>query len=326
MPTPPSSPFASLAPRALNVAASGDGAVAPEWIELIPAGPLVEGLDGRRWSNPDPAAVIAASRLDVRPLALDWEHATEVRGAQGLEAPAAGWIDALEVRDGATWGRVGWTPRAAEQVRCREYRFVSPTFTYDKPSGRIVRLTGAGLTNQPNLRLTALNREQETSLDLASQLREALGLPATADEAGIVAAVREAKATNRPVDLTAYAPRVELATAINRAETAEKALATIQAGDREAKIEAALNTAQSEGKITPASRAEYLALCKSEGGLEIFERLAATLPVVASAGATGAEKKPDRSGDPVNLTDEQKAVCRQLGQDEAAFAKSLKEA
>lgn len=87
-----------------------------------------------------------------------WPIATERRHPNGLDAPAAGWVDRLEVRAGAIWGHVKeWTARARQQLAEKAYRFISPVFQFEKTSGRIVALTSAALTNAPNLALTALN-------------------------------------------------------------------------------------------------------------------------------------------------------------------------
>lgn len=317
----------SFGPIALNV----EGATAPEWIELIPPGPNVQGHDGRRWTMTDANAVVADTRAANRPMALDWEHAGHIRATQGLDAPAAGWIEELQARNGAIWGRVAWTPRGAEQVAAREYRFVSPTFAYDAVTSCIKRLTGAGLTNNPNLHLTAMNRaephsEPENSLDLAL-LRTALELPADATDEAILAKAREKTAANKTVDLVAYAPRGELTEAVNRANGLQGQLDTIKGAARDAAIEVALDAAQSAGKITPASRPEYLAMCKVEGGLERFEKLAATLPVVVSGAPVVKGGKPETAADPASgLSAEQLAVCKAFGTDPVAYAKSLKEA
>lgn len=136
----------------------------PEWIELLPAGPEVEGFDGRRWRNDSPDRIVAAFQRRDRPMVIDWEHATETRAPNGLDAPAAGWVDRLEVRSGAIWGHVKeWTARARQQLAEKAYRFLSPVFQFEKKSGRIVALTSAALTNAPNLRLTALNSRQVTT-------------------------------------------------------------------------------------------------------------------------------------------------------------------
>lgn len=141
--------------RALNFALDG---TIPEWIQLLPAGPTIQGTDGRAWTLTDPADLITAFQRRSTPLVVDWEHSSEHRAPQGLEAPAAGWIHRLELRGGAVWGNVSWTPKAAQQIQAREYRFLSPVFMHEKDSGRIVRLSSVALTNQPNLAMTALNR------------------------------------------------------------------------------------------------------------------------------------------------------------------------
>lgn len=131
----------------------------PDWVQLLPDGPNVVGLDGRNWLNDSPDRVVAAFQARNRPLPIDWEHATETRATIGLEAPAAGWINRMEARGGAAiWGNVAWTTRAAQQIVSREYRYLSPVFIYEKESGRIRAITSAALTNTPNLTMAALNR------------------------------------------------------------------------------------------------------------------------------------------------------------------------
>lgn len=139
-----------------------DTAAPPEWIELIPPGPAVAGADGRRWLHDAPNLILSAFAARTRPMVIDWEHATEHRAPHGLDAPAAGWIDRLESRSGSIWGHVSaWTERAAQQLRNREYRFLSPVFRFEKATGRIVELVSAALTNQPNLNLAALNQRAQ---------------------------------------------------------------------------------------------------------------------------------------------------------------------
>lgn len=323
----------SLEPVALNV----QGGEAPEWIELIPAGVEVKGFDGRRWLNDQPDAVVTATQRTL-PVPLDWEHATEVRGSQGLDAPAAAWIEEVEQREGgAIWGRVSWTPRGRDQVVNREYRFVSPGFRAERTSGRILRLVHAGLTNTPNLPLTALNREGlqreplENTLDIAL-LRKALGLPDDASDDAILAAATAATAAagtaialNRPVDLTTYAPRAEVTTALNRAQTAEAELKAVKDAEVERNIETALNKAQDEGKVTPHTVDDYRAMCRQEGGLARFEALAAKLPPIAGAAATRSAAKIDKV-EGSTLSAEEIAVCRVMGQSEEDFiaAKAMK--
>ncbi|MFW5838257.1 MAG: phage protease, partial [Desulfovibrionaceae bacterium] len=169
------------------------GGEPPSWVGLIPRGPKVAGRDGRWWicGDAEVAAICSRFAADGVPLPIDWEHATEVAAPTGREAPAAGWVTQLEVREGALWGQVDWTPRARQQIAGREYRFLSPVFSFTKTDRRIQALHSAGLTNAPNLRLTALNRralnQEEDAMKKA--LCRKLGLPETATEQEIEQAV-----------------------------------------------------------------------------------------------------------------------------------------
>lgn len=319
--------------------ALNEAGTAPEWIELIPAGFDVQGRDGRAWINPDPEGVVAATTARSLPLPLDWEHATETRAPQGLDAPAAGWIEEVAQREGGSiWGRVDWTLRGRAMVEAKEYRFVSPVFAYDKVTGVIRRLISVGLTNTPNLLLTALNRhsddegtdqpnrEQEQPLSIAQRLAPVLGLAANATDDQIVSAVTEAKAANRSVDLSSYAPRADLDAAVNRANAAEAALKAKTDEDHARAIDAALAAAQDAGKIIPASVDDYRAMCTAEGGLDRFNNLVKTMPVIAGAAESRASNKAENADTGSGLTDEERAVCRALGQDEATFKSTQKKA
>lgn len=122
---------------------------APNWTNLLPPGPDLAARDGRRWSY-DPATVIAAFTANKGPLTVDYEHAQDILAPKGEAAPAAGWIVEMAERDGALWGKVEWTDRAAQQIVSLEYRFASASIRHDA-SGRILRLAGAALVNRPAL-------------------------------------------------------------------------------------------------------------------------------------------------------------------------------
>lgn len=100
---------------------------APAWIELFPAGPRIDARDGRTFYA-NTAAVLAAFQANRGPLPIDYEHGQDLLAARGEAAPAAGWIVAVEDRNGAVWGQVEWTARAAQMIAAREYRFLSPAF------------------------------------------------------------------------------------------------------------------------------------------------------------------------------------------------------
>ncbi|WP_417243392.1 phage protease [Celeribacter sp.] len=162
---------AYLTPVALNFAV---GEEVPEWVQLLPAAPHVIGRDGRRWHMFDPSVVV--SRFDPAKLPqVDIEHSSELLAPQGMPAPAVGWIEALDVRDGAIWGKVSWTGVGRDYVASRAYRYLSPVFRHTQ-SGEIIEIASAGLTNNPNLEMAALNAAQYEENVMDPAILEALGL------------------------------------------------------------------------------------------------------------------------------------------------------
>ena len=85
---------------------------------------------------------------------IDYGHAT------GEEA--AGWDDSLSIEPDlenklSLFGGVDWTPKAAQKIRDKEYKFISPDIRRnyeDKETGKVydIVLMGAALTNVPFLR------------------------------------------------------------------------------------------------------------------------------------------------------------------------------
>ena len=330
---------------------ASEAKAAPEWVELFPAGPELAARDGRRWTA-NPAAVLAAFDANRAPLPIDYEHGQDIKAEKGEEAPAAGWIVELQDRAGAVWGRVEWTARAAAMIVAREYRFLSPAFNHTT-AGLITRLLGAGLVNRPALELTALSREapnQETNmkaiakalgLDEAAEeqavlasiaahasertaLCQALALDPVADEAAVIAAITKLKGDldAATVALASAPDKAELASLQTKLNDTGTALAALQKKDADREIDAALDAAQTAGKITPATRDGYRAMCVVEGGLERFKALAATLPIIAEPTKLGGATAKVDDGDaldPVALAgrarkyqDEQLAAGREI--------------
>lgn len=91
----------------------------------------------------------------LNPIPLDYEHSS----VYSAEAPAAGWIQALEIRDdseGAAhlWAKAELTDKAAGYVREGAYRFSSGVFEFestDRQSGESLGLvvSSIALTNLP---------------------------------------------------------------------------------------------------------------------------------------------------------------------------------
>jgi phage I-like protein len=196
------------------------GKPAPEWIHLLPAGTF-SGVDGRGPYVADAAAVVAASQSGL-PLVIDENHATDFALTSGQEAPGRAWIVELQARQDGVWGRTDWTKAGAALMADRAYRFISPVFQHRKADGRVGPILRAALTNAPNLQLTSLHT-QGHGMDLITQLRQAYGLPDTADEAAVVA-----KATATATAVAAHSQQLAaIAKAAGLAETlAPEALVT----------------------------------------------------------------------------------------------------
>lgn len=304
-----------------------DGNV-PEWIELVPAPApdgLIRGRDGRVFRMA--AAIDVASRFDLR-LPVDVNHSTEIAAPDGRDSPAMGWVEALEARDNALWGRIEWTDDGALALRGKKYRFVSPAFTHAK-NGEIHALTSVGLTNKPNFNL-ALNAttDEEPPMSLSALILTALGLQPNASENDALVAINSLKtdkqvavnaASNPPLEK--FVPRADYDSALNRASTAEGELKGIREKTKEAEIEAAVNAAQKAGKIVPATRDYYISMCRREGGLEEFNKFVAAAPPVIDPGSTGADKLPAQQQGA--MTEKQRALCSQLGIAEKDYQAAL---
>jgi phage I-like protein len=305
---------------------------APEWIELLPAGDFA-GRDGRgpfRLSNP--AAVVTATvglRMDAG-LPIDYDHATDFAAPSGRPAPAAGWIRAIEVRDGALWGRVEWTGHGRAAVVTREYRYISPVFEYSE-DGEVQRLLRAALTNNPNLYLTAISaraargesvfpkvsahqhagaaqdRSQAHGSEdgLASQLRAILGLENESNPEEIVAEVSRVIAERRggnPAE-TGTPSAFELHSAaggsvgdparyvpIEQFENILTELNQLRATSSRERASFRVDAAMKAGKIVPAQREWAIAYCQAN--LDGFEEFVARQPAMVTGVSIGFEGEP----------------------------------
>ncbi|MBA6065945.1 hypothetical protein H4C75_14380 [Pseudomonas mosselii] len=305
---------------------------APQWVELIPTGPYVRGLDGREWLFNEGSQQLVLSTFTGRgiDLVIDWEHATQHRAPVGEAAPASGWIKQLEIREGALWGNVAWTPAADAQITTRQYRFLSPVFDYIESTGQIVRLVSAGLTNTPNFTMTALNQEGQpqefTDVKFPAALLALFGLAESATEDQVVAAATNLKQTAQAAnaeksDITRFIPRADYDRLEARATNAEQQLATLQKAEHNKAVDAEIQSALTTGKITPATADYYRATCSEQSGLERFREFVKAAPAVADPSGLGNDQPPKTS---TALNAEQQAACAQLGLSQAEYAKTLK--
>lgn len=314
-----------LAPLAL----AAQGGTAPDWIMLFPAGAQLQAVDGRSWRLDDPATVIAASLAAGLDLPIDWEHGQDHLAPQGARADAAGWIDRMEIRDGAVWAHVAWTTDGAASVAGRGYRYVSPAFLHTKAEPhRVTRVVGAALVNRPAFAMPALASQApttESSPNMDKDLLDALGLAGNATKADAIAAIAKLKgdcatalASSQTPPVDRFMPRADYDQAIARATAAEQKLADRDASDLETRVTALVEGGIKDGKIAPASKDHYLALARKD--FASVEGLIRAAPAIIKPSDLDNKDKPAAAAGA--LTEEEKAVCRNLGISEEAYAKA----
>ena len=321
----------------LFLALNFESGALPTSVELIPAGLLVQGRDGRKWKKGDPKKLALNSMARQSRLVIDENHSTDLSAPRGGSSPAMGWMTGLRAcADGSIRADVEWTKRGAKAVLNREYSYISPVFLHGD-DGEITAILRAGLTNSPNLRLPALNSESknhdnntdnDTEAPMKKELCAALGLPETAGDAEVLAAAKALSAEKpgaaqpqtdkSPVDLAAYAPRADLNAMEARALNAEKQIAAMNAERLKKDAEAAVDEAIRARKIAPANRDEYVAFCSTEEGLEKMKNIFAKTPAIIGEGEQAPGGSPPSVG-AAALNAEESALAKAMGYTEEEF-------
>lgn len=298
-----------------------NGAItAPEYIQILPAGKITPN-DGRGpWVMDNAEEVIAETRrrfgnLDIL---LDYNHQSEHSAKNGRPAPAAGWITGLEARPEGIFGKVEWTERGAEAVKSREFRYISPVFNHDA-EGRIKRIVSCALTNTPALDMAALCESETSTIPEEKHmdnklLAQALGMTETATEAEIVARCAELRKAQceaqKEPDPAKYVP-------IDAHNAVMEELAKLKKEQCEAKANALVEKAKSEGKLPPAMEKWGKSYAQSDpDGFKAWLEAAPDLKLDKETVSGG---KPDADAKSRTLSDEEKAVCQAMGIDEKAF-------
>jgi phage I-like protein len=148
-------PFAAGA-HAADVTISPGGAPKTR-IRLLPMGTIVT-RDGRGPYRLDDLAhaqaVVTASLAGAgsTQIPIDYDHQIPfgARDGVGGQAPASGWITALSAEADGVWASVEWTNAATAKIKAREYRYISPFFSFEKDTGRVTRIWNAALVNLSN--------------------------------------------------------------------------------------------------------------------------------------------------------------------------------
>lgn len=126
----------------------------PEHVQLFRAGTFYHPSYGAfKIESKDLAEMVKNFKAGIRgvDLAIDYKHDND--------DIAAGWIKDLELRNNGTelWALVDWTPKGSQVVGQKEFRYLSPEFTYKYQDNESLNnygptLLGAGLTNRPTIK------------------------------------------------------------------------------------------------------------------------------------------------------------------------------
>jgi len=273
------------------------------------------------------AFIFNATKNDVL---VDYEHAS-LNPFLG-KAPAAAWIDQLQVRkdeNGASLvARFKWTDTAAEHIRLKEYRYLSPTINFrtrDRVSGEDIgtSIVSVALTNTPfldelpevflNSALRGLadiapNERKRPQVNELQLLAVALGLEASTpinDLLSISKGMREEASSFTSVALelgledgSSPTQVLDAIRGLKATQISPKDLAALtqRAVDGDVvRVEAAVETAMREGKIVASNKAWAQDFAKRDFGE--FERWAKDAPAAVPV----VPKKPAKQAAPVQL-------------------------
>lgn len=124
--------------------------------------------EGRYWNLSEATGqrMVAEAASRKQDYLIDYEH----QSLSGQQAPAAGWFNTLIWKtDGLYVQAAKWTDAAKTMIVNKEYRFISPVFTFDEKTGELNKLVSIALTNNPALpELTDLSNVALTQQGLQS--------------------------------------------------------------------------------------------------------------------------------------------------------------
>jgi len=341
--------------------------------QLLPAGEFAarDGRPGkgRKWRVTDAQGEALAAAINavatLTPIVIDYEHQTLRAEANGREAPAAGWIHAVEWRSGeGLFARVEWTQPAKARIESGEYRYISPVITSDE-AGTVTGVHMAALVNHPALLGMAPVLAQLSAQALFSDRKDLdtmttpllplalvalLGLAREATEADVLAAVSALKTRAETPPPKAALPTA-LATALGLQPGADEAAAlsavqSLRGADgsalalvttlqtevaqlrgqvQEAKLLEVVDGAIAAHKFLPVLRDHLLAQGRRD--MAALQAMIAAQPVIPGLAGQTSNNNPDTGAAGTHaLNATQIGIAKQLGIDPAKYAASLKAA
>lgn len=328
------------------------GGNAPTEIQLTPAGTFKArdgrpaDIDGWVMTAENAALIIEKANARQTPFVVDYDHRTLYVQEKGGKAPAAGWFKTLEWREGVGLFAVSveWTDEAAQEIKDKKYRFISPVFSYDPKTGVVNGILMAALVNNPALdgmrdlaslamqcfshptKIEALSMDLD---ELLSRLRYLFNLPTLATAEEITAQLDRAKeivtssqtetaAASSILDLIAkkdsqiaalssQTPDSTQFVPINAFTDLQKELAALNSKINQNAIDDLVKVGLSDGRITPA-----LADWAKEQPIEALSAFLEKATPIAGLSGTQTGGNPPKE-DKATLTPEEIAVCSAMG-------------
>lgn len=327
------------------------------WLQVTPAGNFLPS-DGRKMSVPSwyidaavASKVIERFKAKTTPRVVDYEHQTLLKEENGQPAPAAGWFQELEWREGqGLFGKVKLTTRAAQYVADNEYLYFSPVFLYHPTTGHVLDVQMGALTNNPaidgmealSLRAAAtfgLTLEEETPVNpLLNAVLAALGLAENTSEEQAIAALTAhtndqaslrkllgvdekagstalvAACTGLKAKAAAAAPDPAQYAPISVVQglQGEVAALTARLGERDQKdLDAEIKAALDDGRLHKTMEGWARDLAKSDRAA-LTSYLLTVAPIAALTRSQTGGREPVLD-DKTGLTQEELAVCSAMG-------------
>jgi phage I-like protein len=221
-------------------------------------------------------------------LVIDYDHASEFPElAKGQPIPAAGWLREIDDEpdaQGVLWGKAEFTQRAREMIAAKEYKYISPGIDWgvrDKVSGEQqgATLTHVALLNRPFFDMLPAVQLSEQGWVADATERE-VGTMAVkqlilADRAASKVRVVLEDGTETVLSVEGLTPEPKVVQLSDVKRDKEGRLdfsslpheqGTLIAGEvfHAQQVQAELDAAVKDGKITPAQRPHYEKLALSD--------------------------------------------------------------
>lgn len=325
-------------------------------IQLFPAGAF-KARDGRphevqagQWFIDEHVAakVIAKVAARATDLVIDYEHQTLNSTENGKPAPAAGWLSGavLEWRpeQGLFATSVDWTDNASAMIAAREYRYLSPVFSYDKRTGEVLDLHHVALTNYPALDgMSAISALAAARFDSAAEPTEEnhrvnkeelialLGLSSDASEEDIQTALTALKADAGKVDglqtalaaaKTQGAPDPAKFVPVGVVESLKQDIAALKAVQVGGEVDALVKAGLDDGRLLPVQEDWARGLGASDvAALKVY--LDKTPAIAALKGQQTQQRTVEKPTTVEQLDAEALAVCKAMGVEPSDYLADL---